>query len=76
MIVQKNDAIDLEEFRTCRRNILMPAISGRSDIIQLQYHLFDTIDLYRPDAQGVEDVEKDGKDNHAAFKISNTNGLD
>ena len=29
-----------------------------------------------PDAQGVEHVEKDGKDYHAAFEISFANGLD
>ena len=76
VMVRKNDEIDIEEFRVYMRNVLMPAIAERSEVVQLRYHLFDAIDLSRPDAQGVEHVEKDGKDYHAAFEISFANGLD
>ena len=48
----------------------MHAITKRPEVVQLRYHLFDAIDLSRPDAQGVEHVEKDGKEYHAAFEIS------
>ena len=42
----------------------------------MRYLLFDAIDLSRPDAQGVEHVEKDGKDYHAALEVSFKYGLD
>ena len=76
VMVRKNDEIGIEEFRIYMRNVLMPAIAERSEVVQLRYHLFDAIDLSRPDAQGVEHVEKDGKDYHAAFEVSFASGLD
>jgi hypothetical protein len=76
VMVRKQDKIDVEDFRTYMRDVLMPAIAKHSEIVQLRYHLFDAIDLSRPDAQGVEHVEKDGKDYHAAFEVSFASGLD
>ncbi len=76
ILVRKEDAVSVEDFRDYIKDTLIHAISKREEVVQLRYHLFDAIDLSRPDAQGVEHVEKDGKDYHAAFEISFANGLD
>ena len=76
ILVRKEDAVSVEDFRDYIKDTLIHAISKREEVVQLRYHLFDAIDLSRPDAQGVEHVEKDGKDYHAAFEISFASGLD
>ena len=76
VLIRKEDAVSVDDFRDYIKDTLIHAISKRQEVVQLRYHLFDAIDLSRPDAQGVEHVEKDGKDYHAAFEISFANGLD
>ena len=76
VLIRKEDAVSVDDFRDYIKDTLIHAISKRKEVVQLRYHLFDAIDLSRPDAQGVEHVEKDGKDYHAAFEISFANGLD
>lgn len=76
ILIRKEDAVSVDDFRDYIKDTLIHSISKRDEVVQLRYHLFDAIDLSRPDAQGVEHVEKDGKDYHAAFEISFANGLD
>ena len=76
VLVRKEDAVSVEDFRDYMKETLIHAIAKRPEVVQLRYHLFDAIDTSRPDAQGVEHVEKDGKDYHAAFEISFATGLD
>ena len=76
VLVRKEDAVSVDDFRDYMKDTLIHAIAKRPEVVQLRYHLFDAIDTSRPDAQGVEHVEKEGKDYHAAFEISFANGLD
>ena len=76
VLVRKEDAVSVDDFRDYMTETLIHAIAKRPEVVQLRYHLFDAIDTSRPDAQGVEHVEKEGKDYHAAFEISFATGLD
>ena len=76
VMIRKEDAVSIEDFRSYMTETLLHAIAKRSEVVQLRYHLFDALDYSRPDAQGVEHVEKEGKDYHAAFEVSFANGLD
>ena len=75
-MVRKTDSTSVDDFRSFMTNTLMNEIAVMPEVVQLRYHLFDEIDLSRPDAQGVEHVEKTGKDYHAAFEISFKTALD
>ena len=76
VMVRKTDSTSVDDFRSFMTNTLMKELAVMPEVVQLRYHLFDEIDLSRPDAQGVEHVEKEGKDYHAAFEVSFANGLD
>lgn len=76
IMVRKDDQASVESFRTYIVDTLIKQLAVMPEIVQLRYHLFDEIDLSRPDAQGVEHREKQGKDYHAAIEISFENALD
>ena len=76
VLVRKDDAFPLDDFRSYITDVLMHAIAKRDEVLRLRYHLFDALDYSRPDARGVEHVEANGKDYHAAFEISFANGFD
>jgi hypothetical protein len=76
VMVRKTDSTSVDDFRSYMTNTLMKELAVMPEVVQLRYHLFDEIDLSRPDAQGVEHVEKTGKDYHAAFEISFKTALD
>jgi len=76
VMIRKKDQISVESFRDYVSNTLVKQLAVMPEVVQLRYHLFDEIDLSRPDAQGVEHQEKDGKDYHAAVEISFHNALD
>ena len=76
VMVRKADSASVDQFRSYISNHLMPSLSSLKEVSKLRYHLFDEIDLSRPDAQGVEHVEKPGKDYHACFEIAFASALD
>ncbi len=76
IMVRKSDQASVEDFREYISGLLMPSLSSLKEVSKLRYHLFDEIDLSRPDAQGVEHVEKSGKDYHACFEIAFATALD
>ena len=76
VMIRKKDQTSVESFRDYVSETLVKQLAVMPEVVQLRYHLFDAIDLSRPDAQGVEHQEKDGKDYHAAVEISFHNALD
>jgi hypothetical protein len=60
VMVRKTDSTSVDDFRSFMTNTLMKELAVMPEVVQLRYHLFDEIDLSRPNAQGVEHVEKTG----------------
>ena len=76
VLLRKHDEVSVNDFREYFIHTLMHSFGRCDEVLQLRYHVFDEIDTSRPDAQGVEHVEKQGKDYNAAFEITFSNGLD
>lgn len=75
MLQKKADIADAD-FREHLSTQVFPALSEISQISRLRYHLFDELDLSRPDAQGVVHFEPKQTQYQAAFEIAFANPMD
>jgi hypothetical protein len=70
VMLQKRADVNTGEFRDHLATSLFPKLAKLNTISRLRYHLFDDLDLSRPDAQGVVHNEPLESQYHAAFEIA------
>ena len=76
VMLQKRDGVSEDDFRQYLRGQFFPALSEIAQICRLRYHLFDELDLSRPDAQGVVHFEPRETQYQAAFEIAFAQPMD
>lgn len=76
VMLQKRSGVSRDQFRDHLAHQVFPALAEIPQISRLRYHLFDDLDLSRPDAQGVVHNEPLESQYHAAFEIAFFNPLD
>jgi len=69
-MLQKRADVNREEFRDHLATSVFQKLAKLNTISRLRYHLFDDLDLSRPDAQGVVHNEPLESQYHAAFEIA------
>lgn len=76
VMLRKADGASVEEFRKYMKETFAPAIANNSRVVKFRLHLFDEVDLSRPDAAGVAHSEPREQAYDAAAEISFWNRLD
>lgn len=76
VLLKKVDGISIEAFRQYLKQHFVPVIVKHESVLKLRLHLFDEVDLSRPDAAGVVHYEPPEKQYLAAYEIAFLNHLD
>lgn len=76
VMLQKKADVSVADFRSHLSNKVFPAMATIPQISRLRYHLFDDLDLSRPDAQGVVHYEPQETQYQAAFEIAFATPMD
>lgn len=76
VMIQKRSDVSRMDFRNHLRNSVFPTLAESTHISRLRFHLFDDLDLSRPDAQGVVHYEPLEAQYHAAFEITFPSAMD
>jgi hypothetical protein len=70
VMLQKRSEVSRDEFRDYLTNSVFPSLAKIAEVSRLRFHLFDDLDLSRPDAQGVVHSEPLETQFHGAFEIA------
>jgi len=76
ILIRKSSDKSVEQFRSFIHGTFAPALATIPEIAKLRYHLFDELDLSRPDAQGVAHSEPEQSQYHGAIEVAFANPLE
>jgi hypothetical protein len=76
LLIRKSPDQSVDRFREFIHGTLAPGLASIPEVLKLRYHLFDELDLSRPDAQGVAHSEPVESQYHGAIEIAFRNPLD
>ena len=76
VLIRKSPQRTVDQFRDFIHSTLAPGLASIPEVLKLRYHLFDELDLSRPDAQGVAHSEPIESQYHGAIEIAFRNPLD
>jgi hypothetical protein len=76
VMVRKADKASVDEFRKYLKDTFAAKAAASDRLLKLRLHLFEEVDLSRPDAAGVAHSEPADQSYQAAFEIAFKNRLD
>ena len=76
ILIRKSSAQSVEAFRQHLREVVAPGLASIPEVLKLRYHLFDELDLSRPDAQGVAHSEPEQSQYHGALELAFSSPMD
>lgn len=76
VMVRKSESVSVSDFRDYLKNTLAPAVAGSKSVLKFRLHLFEEVDLTRPEAAGVAHAEPREESYEAAFEIAFSNRLE
>jgi len=76
VMVRKSESVSVADFRTYLKDTFAPAVAGSNNVLKFRLHLFEEVDLTRPEAAGVAHAEPRDESYEAAFEIAFATRLD
>jgi hypothetical protein len=76
VMVKKADGVDVSDFRRYLTSTFASRVSASSLVLKFRMHLFEQVDVSRPDAAGVAHSEPAEDNYQAAFEIAFTDRFD